>query len=66
MIGDKFDVPRVEDLIMNALFPIESKGQSLHYHTDPDGKIWLNLDYTAAYPGGRYYAEAILGILKPK
>jgi hypothetical protein len=50
MIGDKFDVPRVEDLIMNALFPIESKGQSLHYHTDPDGKIWLNLDYTAAYP----------------
>jgi hypothetical protein len=66
MIGDKFDVPRVEDLIKNALFPIESKGQSLHYHTDPDGKIWLNLDYTAAYPGGRYYAEPILGILKPK
>jgi len=26
----------------------------------------LNLDYTAAYPGGRYYAEPILGVLKPK
>ena len=65
-IGDKFDLPKIEDLIKNVLFPIESKGQSLHYHTDPDGKIWLNLDYTAAYPGGRYYSEAILGILKPK
>src|SRR5215204_2416316 len=65
MIGDKIDLPRIENLIKNVLFPIESKGQSLHYHTDPDGKIWLNLDYTAAYPGGRYYAEPILGILKP-
>jgi len=66
MIGDKFDLVRIEDLIKNVLFPIESKDQSLHYHTDADGKIWLNLDYTAAYPGGRYYADPILGILYPR
>ncbi|HKC36757.1 MAG TPA: transglutaminase family protein [Chitinophagaceae bacterium] len=66
LIGDKFDIDKIDDLIKNVLFPIESKGQSLHYHTDPDGKIWLNLDYSAAYPGGRYYADAILGILLPK
>jgi hypothetical protein len=66
MIGDKYDLPKIEDLIKNALFPIESKEQSLHYHTDKDGRIWLNLDYTAAYPGGRYYAEPILGILYPR
>ncbi len=65
-IGDKFDLPRLENLIKNDLFTIESKGQSLHYHTDPDGKIWLNLDYTAAYPGGRFYATPILGVLIPK
>ena len=66
LIGDRFDLDKVDDLIKNALFPIESKRQSLHYHTDPDGKIWLNLDYSAAYPGGRYYSDAILGILLPK
>ena len=66
LIGDKFDLPKVEHLLKNVLFPIESRGQSLHYHTDPDGKIWLNLDYTAAYPGGRFYADPILGVLHPR
>jgi len=66
MIGDKYDLPKVEHLIKNVLFPIESKEQSLHYHTDKDGRIWLNLDYTAAYPGGRFYADPILGILNPR
>ena len=66
MIGDKYDLIKIEHLIKNILFPIESKDQSLHYHTDKDGRIWLNLDYTAAYPGGRYYADPILGILHPR
>jgi hypothetical protein len=66
MIGDKYDLIKIEHLIKNILFPIESKDQSLHYHTDKEGRIWLNLDYTAAYPGGRYYADPILGILNPK
>ena len=66
LIGDKFDLDKIEHLIKNVLFPIESKDQSLHYHTEADGKIWLNLDYTSAYPGGRYYADPILGILYPR
>ena len=66
LIGDKFDLQKIEHLIKNSLFPIESKDQSLHYHTDKDGRIWLNLDYTAAYPGGRFYASPILGVLMPK
>jgi len=66
LIGDKFDLVKIEYLIKEALFPIESKDMSLHYHTDKDGRIWLNLDYTAAYPGGRFYADPILGILNPK
>jgi len=65
-IGDKYDLERLTDLVQNDLFTIESKDQSLHYHADPDGKIWLNLDYTAAYPGGRFYAKPILGVLIPK
>lgn len=66
MIGDKFDLPKIEHLIKNVLFQVESKDMSLHYHTDADGKIWLNLDYTGAYPGARYYADPILGILYPR
>ena len=65
LIGDKYDLVKIEHLIKNVLFPVESKEQRLHYHTDKDGKIWLNLDYTAAYPGGRFYAEPILGVLVP-
>lgn len=66
LIGDKFDLQKIEHLIKNVLFTVESKDQSLHYHTDKDGRIWLNLDYTSAYPGGRFYATPILGILNPK
>ncbi len=65
MIGDKWDLIKIEKLV-HDLFTVESKDQSLHYHTDPDGKIWLNLDYIAAHPGGRFYAQPILGILRPK
>jgi Transglutaminase-like superfamily len=65
LIGDKNDLEQMNYLIKNYLFPVESVGQSLHYHTDASGKIWLNLDYTAAYPGGRFFAEPVKGILVP-
>ena len=37
----------------------ESKGSRtragfLNYHTDTNGKVWLNLDYQERYPGGRF------------
>jgi hypothetical protein len=65
LIGDKNDLEQMNYLIKNNLFPLESMGQNLHYHTDASGKIWLNLDYTAAYPGGRFFAEQVTGILIP-
>ena len=37
--------------------------QTLHYHTDERGQIWLNMDYTANYPGGKFMNDKILGVL---
>ena len=50
-------------LIQNELFVEESKDKLIHYHADERGKFWLNLDYTAAYPGGPFMKEEILGEL---
>ena len=65
-IGTRYDLGQMNELIKSTLFPIESEGQSLHYHIDADENIWLNLDYTAAYPGGKYYADEVTGILIPQ
>ncbi|HEU4497412.1 MAG TPA: transglutaminase, partial [Flavobacterium sp.] len=50
-------------LIKEVLFKEESKGKELHYHIDERGQVWLNLDYTATYPGGPFMSEEILGAL---
>ncbi|MBU3676951.1 MAG: transglutaminase [Chitinophagaceae bacterium] len=65
LIGNKHDLENAVWLISNTLFPNENKRRPLHYHIEHDGKIWLNLDYTATYPGGPYLAEPVLGILNP-
>ncbi len=62
-IGSKKDLERINYAIKKVLFPSESKGQKIHYHIDERGKIWLNLDYTAKYPGGPFMHEEILGAL---
>lgn len=63
LIGDKKDLEAINYLIKEVLFKEESKGKELHYHIDERGKIWLNLDYTAKYPGGPFMSEEILGAL---
>lgn len=63
LIGDKSDLETVIYLIREVLFKEESKGKEIHYHIDERGKIWLNLDYTAKYPGGPFMSEEILGEL---
>jgi hypothetical protein len=45
------------------LFVNESYKKQLHYHIDERGQVWLNLDYTAEYPGGPFMSEEILGAL---
>jgi len=62
-IGTRKDLDRINYLIKKILFPIESKNKTIHYHIDERGKIWLNLDYTAHYPGGSFMNEEILGAL---
>jgi Ca2+/Na+ antiporter len=63
LIGTKKDFEIVNYLIKKVLFEKESKGQNIHYHIDERGQIWLNLDYTAHYPGGPFLKEEILGAL---
>lgn len=50
-------------LIKEELFPDQSNNKELFYHLDDRGQIWLNLDYTASYPGGPFMSEEILGQL---
>jgi hypothetical protein len=63
LIGNQSDLETINYLIKNELFVNESKSQSIHYHIDDRNQIWLNLDYTAKYPGGPFMSEEILGIL---
>jgi len=63
LIGSQKDLEVINYLIKRKLFPIESKGMSLNYHIDENNQVWLNLDYTAKYPGGPFMNEEILGVL---
>ncbi|MDR6844237.1 transglutaminase [Flavobacterium granuli] len=63
LIGNKSDLEKVNFLIKNILFPEESHRKQLNYHIDERGQVWLNLDYTAKYPGGPFLSEEILGAL---
>ncbi|WP_372473351.1 transglutaminase [Capnocytophaga sp. ARDL2] len=62
-IGDKSDLEYAIFLIKERLFVKESRGKNIHYHIDERGHVWLNLDYTARYPGGPFMEEIILGQL---
>ncbi|MBC7524879.1 MAG: transglutaminase [Flavobacterium sp.] len=63
LIGTKSDLETINYLIKKVLFVEESKGKAINYHIDEHGQIWLNLDYTAKYPGGPYMFEEILSAL---
>lgn len=63
LIGNKNELETALYLIKEVLFVEESKNKEIHYHIDERGKIWLNLDYTATYPGGPFMSEEILGEL---
>jgi hypothetical protein len=63
LIGKKSDLEAANYLIKKLLFIEESRGKEIHYHIDEREQIWLNLDYTARYPGGPFMSEEILGAL---
>lgn len=63
-IGTKKDLEIANYLIREVLFVEEiKKSKGIYYHEDERGNIWLNLDYTAKYPGGPFLHPEILGIL---
>jgi len=63
LVGKKSELEAAVYLIKELLFVNESKNKEIHYHIDERGQIWLNLDYTARYPGGPFMSEEILGAL---
>lgn len=62
-IGNKGEIEKVNYLINRQLFKQESAGAKIHYYIDEHGDAWLNLDYTADYPGGKFMSEEVLGSL---
>lgn len=63
LIGTLRDLDNANFLIKEFLFKNEIGKNKLHYHIDERGQVWLNLDYTARYPGGPFMSEEILGAL---
>lgn len=63
LIGGINDLEKINFLIKNVLFVNESRNKQLNYHIDEHNQVWLNLDYTAKYPGGPFMYEEILGAL---
>ena len=63
LIGDKDNLEDVNYIIKQVMFKAESDGKRLHYHIDNQKQIWLNLDYTARYPGGEFMTSQIIAIL---
>ena len=63
LIGNKTDLETINYLIKKVLFVKESKGKPINYHIDERGQVWMNLDYTAKFPGGPFMSEEILGAL---
>ena len=63
LIGTEKDLETAIYLINKELFAEESKNKTIYFHRDENGKIWLNLDYTARYPGGPFLGEEVLGVL---
>ena len=63
LIGKEKDLEIVTYLISSELFKSQSNNKTLYFHRDEKGKIWLNLDYTARYPGGPFLGEEVLSVL---
>lgn len=65
LIGTKKDLDHMGKLIHEKLFTEESRGRTIHYHQDQEGKIWINLDYTAGYPGGKFMGDEVIECIYP-
>lgn len=53
-VGSVREKERIVSAI-HKLYP-QSKRRKIHFVED-DGELWLNMDYTAKYPGGKYLSD---------
>ncbi len=61
LVGDKRDFEKIQNAIM-YLFGRDVSG-NIYYH-EHDGQYWINLDYSARYPGGPYASEKAFAIIE--
>lgn len=64
LVGDAKAMKRVAWLIRTQLFKEQAAHAKLFYHTDEQGRRWINMDYTRDHPGGEVMEEDILGTLE--
>lgn len=64
-IGTQANLNTIGNLIQKKLFVRESMGKKLNYHNDDKGNVWLNLDYTTAYPGGHFMGNDVMEYIYP-
>jgi hypothetical protein len=50
--------------LINKIFGV-NEVQSIYYHKDNSGNIWLNLDWTAKYPGGEFISSEVISVIYP-
>jgi hypothetical protein len=53
----------IEPIIKKSAGYREVAPARIHTHRDPQGKLWLNLDYSAPHPGGPYSREEIFRVI---
>jgi len=64
-IGSDAEMESTAAATFQKRFKKETKSKQLHYYKDDKGNAWLNLDYTANYPGGVYMGEDIVQYIYP-
>lgn len=63
--NNRTDFDNVCVLIRNELFKKNIKKKNrINYHVAEDGSIWLNMDYTANYPGGAFHSSEVMAVLE--
>lgn len=64
-IGNEQDLQQVAPLLTEKLFAKETKHREINYYKDARGNAWINLDYTASYPGGSYLGNEVVQYIYP-
>ncbi|WP_242918372.1 transglutaminase [Pontibacter liquoris] len=60
-VGDVDDLDEVSYAV-RTLFPDEVNGGKIHFH-ETNGELWINLDYTASYPGGPFLEPQLYSVI---